>query len=84
MSNHGLIRLERLISSFIVELCNYLFFSTVFNASCMCPKIRCDGYCAIFLETKHGLSRYTKHSVTNKNNNKATIRSSFQNNSKIE
>ena len=26
------------------------FFPTAFNVPCMCPKIRCDGYCTIFFE----------------------------------
>ena len=33
-----------------------VIFSTVFNVSCMCLKIRCVRYCRNFLETKQGLS----------------------------
>ena len=48
MSNYILIRFKRFVSSFTVKLWNKLFFSTVFNAPCMCRKIRCDEYCRNF------------------------------------
>ena len=44
MSNYELIRLKRSVSSFMFKLCNELFFSTAFNAPCICPKIRYDDY----------------------------------------
>ena len=33
-----------------------MIFLTAFNALCMCPKIRCDGYCKKFFGTKQGRS----------------------------
>jgi hypothetical protein len=41
--NHGLIRLKRFVSSISSKLCNYIYFLSIFNASYMRPKIRCDG-----------------------------------------
>ena len=35
------------------------YFSIIFNALCMCPKIRCNGYCKNFLETKSPLSFFS-------------------------
>ena len=40
--NHGVIRLKRFISQISDKLCNYFLFLSLFNASCMRPKIRCD------------------------------------------
>ena len=48
MFNYGPIEFKRFASSFIVKLCNELFFSTAFNTPCICPKIRCDRYCRNF------------------------------------
>ena len=74
MSNHGLIRLKRFFfsntqerlglkdSSHMKQLnCVISYFSTAFNAPCMCPKIRCDGYCRNFMGNKQGPSHLWLH-----------------------
>ena len=43
LSNHKLTRIKRFVSWFTDKLCNWFLFSSIFNASCMCRKIRCDG-----------------------------------------
>ena len=55
VSNHSLIRFKRFVSWILFKLCNiYVLF--IFNTSCMCLKIRCDGESWNFLKTKqsHG------------------------------
>ena len=73
MFNYGLIRLKRFISSFKVKLCNELFLSTAFNAPCICPKIRCDGYCKKKLELNKTLVVSTKLSSDLPLDSSATI-----------
>jgi len=40
--NYELTKLKKFISRFIGKLYNYFLFSSIFNTSCMCCKIRCD------------------------------------------
>ena len=39
LSNYGLFRFKRFVSSITDKLCNQLFFLPIFNAQCMCRKI---------------------------------------------
>jgi hypothetical protein len=50
VSNHGLIRLKRFVSSISSKLCNQFYFLSIFNASCIRPKIRRDGESTVLLQ----------------------------------
>jgi len=42
LSNYGVTRLKTFVSRFTCKLCNWFLFSFIFNAPCICRKIRCD------------------------------------------
>jgi hypothetical protein len=49
VSNHGLIRLKRFVSSISSKLCNLFYFLSIFNALYIRPKIQCDEESTVLL-----------------------------------